>query len=166
MSVRQASLFVVYVLGALLVQTTIVPLLTRGAFTVDLLTIYVVYLGMRRHTVGAVVVAFFVGYLQDTISGTLYGLNAFATTLVYVTVYRISRHVWVDNAVSQIFVVGLADTLKHAVTGLVLAMAWGVERLGGWAAVASWSVVATGLLSPLIFAMLQRAEEVASPEGD
>ncbi|GBD26034.1 hypothetical protein HRbin30_01361 [bacterium HR30] len=163
---RQAILFVVYVLGALLAQTTLVPLVTRGAFTVDLLMVYVVYLGMRRHTVGAVVAAFLVGYLQDVISGTLYGLNAFATTLVYVAVYRTSRHLWVDNAVSQIFVVGMADTLKHCVVGLVLAFTWGPDQLGSLLGVASWSVLATALCSPIVFAILQRAEEFMTVGGD
>lgn len=158
---RRVVVFVLYVLGALLAQSTLVPALTKGALTIDFLTIYVVYLGMKRHTLGAVVAAFLVGYLQDAVSGTLYGLNAFATTLVYVAVYHTSRHLWVDNAISQVFVVGMADTLRHVVTGLLLAVAWGADRLSGLFAVASWSVMATALCSPAIFWLLQRADDLA-----
>ncbi|MCX8072207.1 MAG: rod shape-determining protein MreD [Candidatus Binatia bacterium] len=164
MSVRRAAVFVGYALVALLLQTSLVPLLTGGKFTVNLLTIYVVYLGMRRQSVWGVVGAFLLGYLQDTVSGTLYGLNAFAMTLVYLAVYRTSRHVWVENTVSQVVVVGLADALKQLATGLILAAVWGTGALPAFMEMASVSVLATAVVSPVVFVFLERIHEFAFQE--
>lgn len=163
---RHATVFVVYALVALLLQSSIIPLIVGTAVTVELLVIYVVYLGMRRHSVGAVVAAFALGYLLDTTSGTLYGLNALALTLVYIVVYRISKHLWVHNAASQIVVVSLAVAVKQAVAMVVLALLWGTEKVSGFWTTALWSVVVTAFLSPLVFAILERGEEFAVQERE
>jgi len=164
--VRQGTTLILYTLFALLLQSAIVPLLVGNAFTIDLLVIYVVYLGMRRHSVGAVVASFVLGYLQDTISGTAYGLHAFTMTLVYTLVHVTSRHLWVENALSQIAVVGVAATIKHLAAALVLALFWGSGEVGTMLGALGWSVVVTALLSPPVFAILERADELAVEERD
>ncbi|GIW44180.1 MAG: hypothetical protein KatS3mg077_1462 [Candidatus Binatia bacterium] len=163
---RRATLFVAFAVFALVVQTTLVPLLTGARFTIELVVMYVVYLGMRQHTAWAVVAAFLLGYLVDTISGTLYGLNAFAMTVVYMAVYWTSRHLWMDNVVSQVFVVALAEALKQIVVGAVLALAWGMENGSRLLEIGVWTTVATALVSPAIFAVLERADEFAAQEED
>lgn len=163
---RRATLFVAFAVFALVVQTTLVPLLTRAQFTIDLMAMYVVYLGMRHHTAWAVVAAFLLGYLVDTVSGTLYGLNAFAMTVVYMAVYWTSRHLWMDNVVSQVFVVALAEALKQIVVGAVLVVAWGMEHGSRLVEVGVWTTVATALVSPAIFVVLERADEFAAQEED
>ncbi|TMA79674.1 MAG: rod shape-determining protein MreD, partial [Deltaproteobacteria bacterium] len=76
---------------ALLLQTTVLHTLTAGRVIPDLALVLCVYLGLHEHSVAGATGAFLLGYLLDSFSGSLVGLNAFAMTSVYTLVYLISR---------------------------------------------------------------------------
>src|SRR5206468_5787209 len=82
---------------ALLLQTTVLHTLTAGRVIPDLALVLCVYLGLHEHSVAGATGAFLLGYLLDSFSGSLVGLNAFAMTSVYTLVYLISRRLWMDN---------------------------------------------------------------------
>jgi rod shape-determining protein MreD len=159
--VRGAVLFGVIAFIALLLQTAVLPLLTFGRATPDLLLIMCVYLGLRQHSVGGAVGAFFLGYLQDTFSGTTVGLNAFAMCLVFTIVYLTSRRLWVDNAISKVVVVFLAAVLKT--TAILALVALFLTSEGVWLGLLqslSIQAVLAALLSPPVFAILAQTHEL------
>ena len=119
---RSALPFVAIAVMALLLQTTVLPLAAIGRATPDLLLIICVYLGLHQHSVGGAIGAFLLGYLQDTFSGSVVGLNAFGMCVVFIVVYLTSRRLWVDNAVSKIVVVFLASVLKTLAILIVAAL--------------------------------------------
>jgi rod shape-determining protein MreD len=164
---RTAVLLTTIVIGALLLQTTLLPLTSVGRATPDLLLIICVYLGLHQHTVAGAVGAFVLGYLQDAFSGSVVGLNAFGMSLVFTLVYLTSRRLWVDNAISKIVVVFLASVLK---TGAILALIAIFLSAGNlWHTVVQYLLIEAALaavLSPAVFALLALTQQVAVAEEE
>jgi rod shape-determining protein MreD len=141
---------------ALLLQTTLLPVLPFGGAAPGLLLVLCVYLGLNHHTVGGVIGAFLLGYLQDSVSGSAPGLNAFAMTVVFLFVYLTCRRLWVDNVISKVVLVFLASLVKTATVVLLLTIFLAFE--GGWSTVA-WSLFAhaalAAVVAPPVFAVLR-----------
>lgn len=164
---RGAVLFGAVALMALLLQTTVLPAAAIGRATPDLLLIMCVYLGLHQHSVGGAVGAFSLGYLQDTCSGSVIGLNAFAMCLVFTVVYLSSRRLWVENVISKIVVVFLAALLKMvAILGLVALF---MSADGLWTRMLSYLMIGSVLaavLSPAVFAVLAQTHQLSAEEDD
>jgi rod shape-determining protein MreD len=127
----------------------------------DLVLILCVYLGLYQHDVGGVSGAFLLGYLLDSFSGSLVGLNAFAMTTVYLVVYLMSRRLWMDNALSAVAMVFLGIFLKGIAITVVLAAYLSIHRVSlqaGQALLAE--AVLAAALTPGVFAVLRRARRM------
>ncbi len=160
-------LFGMIAVVALLLQTTVLPLAAIGRATPDLLLIICVYLGLHQHSVPGAFGAFVLGYLQDTFSGSVVGLNAFGMCLVFITVYLTSRRLWVDNAVSKIVVVFLASVLKTMALLALAAFFMSVDGL--WQTILGYlfiEAVLAALLSPAVFAVLTHTQQLAVAEEE
>lgn len=160
-------LFSLVAIAALLLQTTVLPQVLRGFASPDLLLIVCVYLALYRHSAGGAAAAFGLGYLQDAFSGSAMGLNAFATSLVFVVIYIASRRLWVDNALSRIAVVFAAAVIKTLAILLLVASFMSVQGIGG-AILRSmlFDAVVVALLSPAAFAVLARTHLLAVTEDE
>ena len=165
--VRGAILFGFIAIAALLLQTSVLPLAAVGRATPDLLLIICVYLGLHQHSVPGACGAFLLGYLQDTFSGSVVGLNAFGMCLVFTLVYLTSRRLWVDNAISKVVLVFLASVLKTLAILVLVAVFLSAGRL--WQSVLSYLVIEATLaaaLSPAVFAVLARTQHIAVVEEE
>lgn len=164
---RATALFATIAVVALLLQTTVLPLAAVGRATPDLLLIICVYLGLHQHSVAGAVGAFFLGYLQDTFSGSVVGLNAFGMCLVFTVVYLTSRRLWVDNAISKIVVVFLASLVKTMAILTLVAFFMSVEGL--WQTILGYLLIEAGLaavLSPAVFAVLAHTQQFSVAEEE
>ncbi|HUP10213.1 MAG TPA: rod shape-determining protein MreD [Caldimonas sp.] len=167
MNGRPMLLFAAIALGALLLQTTVLPLAAIGRATPDLLLIMCVYLGLHQHTVGGAIGAFSLGYLQDAFSGSVAGLNAFGMCLVFTMVYLTSRRLWVDNTVSKVAVVFLASVIKTMAILVLVAVFMSAEGL--WRTMLSYlpiEAALAALLSPPVFAVLARTQQLQETEEE
>ena len=165
MRARPALGFGLLTVTALVLQTAVLPRVAIGRVSPDLLLIICVYLGLHRHSVGGALGAFTLGYLQDTFSGTVAGLNAFGMCLVFTTVYLTSRRLWVDNTVSKLVVVFLASVLKTAAVLVLIAIFLATEW--NWRALLGYllgDAVLTAACSPAVFALLSRARRAPVAE--
>ena len=155
-------LFLLFFLAAifvLLLQTTLLHLLPISPVVPDLTLVLCVYLGLYHPTVGAALGAFLLGYSIDIVSSRIIGLNAFAMSLVFLTVYLSSRAIWLQNPLVTSFVVLLASLVKGAALVLVSAIFVSIE--GFWIG-AGWYIIReallAALLAPIVFALLRRGE--------
>jgi len=165
--VRGAVFFGVLAVMALILQTSVLPWASVGRATPDLLLIMCVYLGLHQHSVGGALGAFFLGYLQDTFSGSVIGLNAFGMCLVFTIVYLTSRRLWVDNAISKVVVVFFASLLKTMAILALIALFMSVEGL--WSRMLGYLFIEGALaavLSPAVFAVLAQTQLVAVTEEE
>jgi rod shape-determining protein MreD len=153
--VRLAAAYVATAAIALLLQTTVFHALTAGRVIPDLVLVLCVYLGMHEHNVGGAAGAFLLGYLLDSFSGSVVGLNAFAMTTVYLVVYLISRRLWMDNAFANIAMVVLATVLKGLALAAALAAYLSIDRVSlGAAEVLVAEALLAAAFTPIVFALL------------
>jgi rod shape-determining protein MreD len=161
---RTAAVIGLVVGFGLLVQTTLFHALPFGLHpSPDILVVVCVFLGLHRHTVGSAVAAFAFGYLQDAVSGSAAGLNAFGMVVVYLLVYLTCRRLWVDNVVSKVVLVFLASCVK-AIAVLAVSALFGAFD-GEWGPTLSSLLVNAALaaaVAPPLFALLAG---VRLPEG-
>lgn len=164
---REGLLIALIAVVALVLQTTVLPHFAIGRATPDLLLIVCVYVGLRRHSVGGALAAFFLGYLQDAFSGQVVGLNAFGMCLVYVVVYLTSRRLWVDNALSTVVLVFLASVTKTLSVLVLVAVFLSVD---GWVKTTFQYMPLQALLAALcsipMFALLTLTQVVSDEEEE
>ena len=110
---------------AMLLQTTIFPVLIPVGLAPNLLLVLVVYLGVHQYGAWGGLGAFVLGYFLDTFSGTLLGVHAFAFTAVYLGVHHVARVLWTEGGVPAVlitFAAGVAHAfLVLAITALMTA---------------------------------------------
>jgi rod shape-determining protein MreD len=156
---RLFLLFFLVAIFVLLLQTTLLHLLPISPVVPDLTLVLCVYLGLYHPTVGAALGAFLLGYSIDIVSSRIIGLNAFAMSLVFLTVYLSSRAIWLQNPLVTSFVVLLASLVKGLALVLVSAIFVSIE--GFWIG-AGWYIIKeallAALLAPVVFALLRRGE--------
>jgi rod shape-determining protein MreD len=156
---RLFLLFFLVGIFVLLLQTTLLHLLPGGPIVPDLTLVLCVYLGLYHPTVGAALGSFLLGYSIDIVSSRVIGVNAFAMSLVFLSVYFSSRAIWLQNPMVTSLVVLLAAFVKGAALVLVSAIFVSVE--GFWIG-AAWYIIKEALLAavlaPMVFALLRRGE--------
>ena len=154
--VRAAIAYAITACIALVLQTTVLHALTGGRVVPDLVLILCVYLGLHEHNVGGATGAFLLGYLLDSFSGSLVGLNAFAMTAVYLVVYLISRRLWMDNPLTGVAMVFLAALLKGVAIVAALAAYLSIDRVSlGAAELLFAEALLAAALTPALFTVLQ-----------
>jgi rod shape-determining protein MreD len=89
---------------AMVLQTTIFPLLLPSGLTPNLLLVLVVYLGVHHFGAWGVLGAFVLGYFLDTFSGTVLGANAFAFVVIYLGVHHVARVLWTEGGVPAVLI--------------------------------------------------------------
>jgi rod shape-determining protein MreD len=117
--------------------------------------------------VGGAFGAFLLGYLQDSFSGSVVGLNAFGMCLVFIMVYLTSRRLWVDNTISKFVVVFLASLLKTMAILVLAALFMSVQGL--WHTVLRYlltEAILAAILSPAVFAVLAQTQQLAVVEEE
>ena len=68
-------------LTLILIQTTVVRLLSLEGITPDILTIWIVYLALKKGQIPAMLLGFSIGLLLDFVTGNFIGLSALTKTL-------------------------------------------------------------------------------------
>jgi len=125
----------------------------------DLILVLCVYWSLHHPTVGAVLASFVLGYSVDVVSSPILGINAFAMSLVFLTVYLSSRSIWLHNHLVSAVVVLLASLVKGIALVLVSAIFLSTE--GFWVGALRYillEALVAALLAPLVFAFLRRGQ--------
>lgn len=150
-----------FAIGILLVflQTTFLHLLPLGPIVPDLTLLLCVYWGLHHPTVGAVLGTFMLGYSVDAVSSPILGLNAFAMSLVFLSVYISSRTIWIQNPVVSTVVVFFASWVKGVALVLVWAIFLNVEDvwMGALKYILLEAIIAAAL-APIVFSLLRRGQ--------
>jgi len=155
-------------IGILLVvlQTTLQRLLPISPIVPDLILVLCVYWGLHHPTVGAALGSFLLGYSVDIISSRLLGVNAFAMSLVFLSVYLGSRSIWLHHPIVSSIIVLFAALVKGA--GLVLVWVIFLSTEGFWTGAVQYIVseaLIAALLAPFMFTLLQRGENYLGKPG-
>jgi rod shape-determining protein MreD len=93
----QYILSIILFFPLLVIQTTIVPLISINGITPDLIMILLVFYAMKCGQMYGTVLGFFYGFLFDLITGTLFGSTMLAKTLAGFIAGYFSNENKVDN---------------------------------------------------------------------
>jgi len=157
--VKASLLFFAVGIVLLALQTTFLHLLPLGPIVPDLILVLCVYWGLYHPSVGAVLGSFMLGYSVDVVSSKVLGVNAFAMSLVFLTVYLSSRSIWLHHPMMSSLVVLCASLVKGAALLLVSAIFLRIDGLwlGALRYIALEALVAA-LLAPPVFNLLRRGQ--------
>jgi rod shape-determining protein MreD len=141
-------------------------LLPLGPIVPDLILVLCVYLGLHHPTVGAALGSFVLGYSVDVVSSRLLGFNAFAMTLVFLSVYFSSRSIWLHHPVVSSLIVLCAALVK----GVAMVLVWVIflSMEGFWLGAVKYIVMealVAAALAPLVFSLLRRGENYFNKFG-
>jgi len=150
----------------ILLQSTFFSLLPLGPIVPDLILVLCVYLGLHHPTVGAALGSFVLGYSVDVVSSRLLGFNAFAMTLVFLSVYFSSRSIWLHHPVVSSLIVLCAALVK----GVAMVLVWVIflSMEGFWLGAVKYIVMealVAAALAPLVFSLLRRGENYFNKFG-
>ena len=150
----------------ILLQSTLLSLLPFGPVVPDLVLILCVYLGLHHPTTGAAVGSFVLGYAVDVVSSRMLGVNAFAMTLVFLSVYFSSRTIWLHHPVVSSLIVLFAALVK----GLAMALVWVLflNTEGFWMGAVRYIIgeaLWAAALAPLLFSLFRRGENYLKKFG-
>jgi rod shape-determining protein MreD len=160
--VRKAVAIALTGIVAMLLQTTVFPLVMPAGLTPNLLLVLVVYLGVHQFGAWGALGAFVLGYFLDTFSGTVLGVHAFAFTAVYLGVHHVARVLWMESglpAVVMTFAAACAD-------GVIVLTLTALAGAGGgvvWRYALRYGVLdatIAAILTPLVFGLVSWEQRV------
>ena len=149
--------FLVALLGAYLlhlVGASASPLFAR---VVDPFLLVVVWYSMRTGPVGAELIGTATGLLQDGLSGGLFGLYAFADTLVGYGVALAAQRVVVGQQAARVLIFAAAAALQQAVLVVLLRSLVGSHAPLPTLGAVVGKLVTTALLGAALISMESRA---------
>jgi rod shape-determining protein MreD len=105
--------------GAVVLQTSVLPVHLSSSFKPDLLLIATVYVALRGSLGSGAVTAWSLGLIKDVFSGLYLGLNAFAFLIIFLVIKSISDLLYAESG--ELFVVTVsAATLGCVAIDLIL----------------------------------------------
>ena len=146
-----AALLVAYLVHLLGVSAT--PLFAR---VFDPFLLVLVWYSLRTGPVGAELIGTGTGLLQDALAGGLFGLHAFADTVVGYAVALAAQRVVVGQQAARVLIFAAAAALQQAVLVLLMLAMVGQPPLPSPGAVIG-KIVTTSLLGAVFISMESRA---------
>ncbi len=143
-------------LAACLVQVLGVSVSPLFARLVDPFLLVLVWYSLRTGPVGAELLGTGVGLLQDGLSGGLFGLHAFANTVVGFAVALAAQRVVVGQQAARVLIFAAAAALQQLVLAILLRAMVSGSPLPALASVLA-KVVTSALLGAALISMESRA---------
>ena len=112
-----SALFVVF--GAVVLQTSVLPVHVSTPFKPDLLLIAMVYIALRSSLGPGALMAWALGLIKDVFSGLYLGLNAFTFLIIFLVIKSISDLLYAESGELFVVTVGAA-TLACVTADLIL----------------------------------------------
>lgn len=139
-----------------LVQATVLSLLTWDPIFPDFVMILCVYWALYRPTVGAVWGTFVLGCAIDILSSPFLGINAFALSLVFLLILPSSRYVWLRGYFMSAVLVFVATWVRLGAMAAVSPLFNGLQV--PWSVALHsviWEAFSSALVAPAVFAVLR-----------
>ncbi|MBK5276906.1 MAG: rod shape-determining protein MreD [Desulfuromonadales bacterium] len=112
-----SALFIIF--GAVVLQTSVLPIHLSSAFKPDLLLIAMVYIALRGSLGSGAILAWVLGLTKDVFSGLYLGLNAFTFLIIFLIIKSISDRLYAESGELFVVTVGVA-TLVCVTADLIL----------------------------------------------
>src|ERR1039457_455594 len=107
--------FVIIVVIAVVVQTSVLPVYLENFFRPDLLLIIMVFLALRGSFEAGIPLSWSLGLLKDVFSGLYLGLNAFTFLVIFLIIKSIAERLYAESGFLFVLTVVVATLI--CVTG-------------------------------------------------
>ena len=139
---------------ALALQTTLDRFLTRGAGSVDLVLVAVVYVALTRGPVGGMLAGSLAGLIQDALSAPLIGVGGLAKSIVGFFAGAVGQQFIVTSPLPRL-VMFVAATVVHSAVFMGLCLALGLRSFPSpWRTIAS-QALANALVGMVAFTVIE-----------
>ena len=146
-------------------QTTILNFSPFIPVKPDLIIIMVAYLGIFQGSVRGVFLAAILGYLTDTLSGSIIGLFTFLRIITFFLTKLACENLYLKNTFSQIILIIMLSIIDGILLLSTLYAFGSVENLWGFVArLLPFQAVLNGMFGPLIFLILNKTELLLEPQ--
>lgn len=109
-------------LGAVLLQTSVLPDYLLSFYKPDLFLVLMVFLALRASIATSLPAAYGLGLLKDCLSGLYLGLNAFSFLIVYLVLKLLSDRLYVKNPFLMVLTVSVATVSTMMINLLLLSI--------------------------------------------
>lgn len=139
---------------AVALQTTLARFMVRGTFTLDLVLVAVVYVGLTWGPVPGLMAGTLAGLVQDTLSSGVVGIGGLAKTVVGFLSGVIGTQFIVANSLPR-FVVFFAATVVHAALFMGLYILLDVRHFGTPYAAVAWQALGNAIVGIVAFQIVE-----------
>lgn len=146
------ALTLVIVLGALIIQTSVLPFLSL-TIKPDLLLVIVVYLGLRKGQETGCISGFAFGLMQDASSEIMFGANGFTKTIFGFLCGIAGKQLYTQSIVTHILCVGFSTVASE----LILLSLQGFQR--DWQQLLLYETCYNMLCCPFIVGIFRSGEK-------
>ena len=153
---RSFVVLAITAVGAMLLQTSVLPLVPFLPVVPDLILVLTVYVGIRHPSASGACGAFVLGYFLDTFSGTILGMHAFAFAAVFAGVHLMGRNFWLESGAPVMILVFAGACLGQLASVAIATLV--ASRSPVWQHVLRYGLLEAGmaaLASPLVFACVR-----------
>jgi len=143
MSRRETFLLTLSILGAVILQASVLPMFIDSFYKPDLLLIIMVVLALRFSYGTGAPLAWGLGLLKDVFSSLYLGLNAFSFLVVFFIIRSVADRLYAESGFLYVVTVSSATLINVAINLLLLLLFTNTPTV-------AYSV-ASGLLPHLLF---------------
>ncbi|MFH1623739.1 MAG: rod shape-determining protein MreD [Pseudomonadota bacterium] len=148
----------------LCIETTLFNYFSGVPVKPDLILVMVVYLGIFRGPIIGIVLAFTLGYLMDTLSGSIIGLYSFLRIITFLLTKLACVNFYLNSVFTQTILVLVLSIVDGIFLLSTLYLFSSIDNL--WPFVVKFvplQSILTGILSPIIFLILNKTDLLLEP---
>lgn len=146
------------------VQTTILNLLTLGWFGLELSLIVVVYAGFHLDLLRGSLISLLLGFFLDCLTSAIFGLYLFLYLLLYFFSLAVADKVYAEKPLLIGTFTGLCSFLEGLLIVLIYRLFLNADLLSAIPKLFIPQAIVVGLLSPALFGLLHRYEVLLHAE--
>jgi rod shape-determining protein MreD len=141
---------------SLVVQTTVLSKLPYQLTKPDLLLILTVYFGLYLNPLAGAILAFLSGYMMDTFSGSIFGVQTFSKTAIFFLTILIKDRFYVESPLFQAGTIFSFSIIEGFIIISILGMVSSIENLlhPFFLFIIPQSLI-TGLVGPFFIALIK-----------
>lgn len=143
----------------LIIESTILSILFPSLLIPDVILIMVFYLGFGNASIEGVLTIFALGYLSDIFSGGIIGLSSFTLLMVFIITTRLSKIISLNSMLIKVGGTIFISIIKGILTYTSLRFL--NQEIPFY--IIFPIAVSTGIVSPFIFALLNKIESYFIP---
>lgn len=115
-------LYLLVGLFAVLLQVSVFPLFLRPSFCPDLLLMLIIYLSLREGMLRAILLTMLLGGIQDSFSGTSFGLYVFVYQAILLLVRLLSEHLNIESPPLLMLLIAGGTITQNLLVAICLAI--------------------------------------------